>query len=118
MRLPALMPVLTVPALPGMVFGNILVTLQKTAVPQLFVALTSSICRQMVPLGKQCLRGVTWPICFDLIAIHEARPDFKSFCVWMLCVIWDRKGCYRLPKTVKCLNSCVCCNMCEVLMIA
>lgn len=81
------MPVLTAPAVPGMAFGNVLVTLQKPAVPQLFVALTLSICQQMVLLGKQCLRGVTWPICFDFVATHEACSDFKRFCVWVLCVI-------------------------------
>jgi len=36
----------------------------------------------------------------------------------MLCVIWDRKGRYKLPKTGKCLNSCVCCNTRDVTAIA
>lgn len=52
-QLPALIPVLTTPAVPGRMFGNILVIPQKPAVPQTL---------QMEALGKQCLKWITLPI--------------------------------------------------------
>lgn len=61
-RLPALIPVLTTPAVPGRVFGNILVILQKPAVPQTL---------QMVTLGKQRLRWITLPILLPSLQLFE-----------------------------------------------